>query len=545
MLSLPPQRRIANAAAVLHGPHGAVTRLAYQQGLSRQALYRDTDRLLRDLDPAHADQHRHQLHDHTARLHAQLTDLQAVLADAVLLDDDRLAAFAATAQAEGVSLPVARRLLTPLLARPSATDAAAPRRLPSVAQLGRWSRQAARRAEGLLEVLDAFSRPRVQQAAADEIFFGNKPCLMVIEQHSLCWLSGRLAPRRDGPEWAQEFRQLPKLRQATQDGGAGLAKGLAVVNAERQQAGQPAIGVQDDHFHVLRAGSRALRKMQQAAARHLDQADKAQRKAAAKERRSGDGRVRGAVGKAWRRAERVWDAWSAAAAAWTEVEAALALFTPEGVVNTRQRAEAALQAVLPRLAGPPWSKVRRLLVRPQLLTFLDQAQEGLSSLPVAGPLLEAAVQMEGLRRQPAGLRQGGQKAAALRGVLLAAGLVLSLSGSAGTQALALTRGVLAGVWRASSLVECLNSVARMQQGRHRKMTQGLLDLKRLYWNCRVFRTGQRRQKSPYQLQGLVLPTWDWWELLRLTPEQLRQQLQMAHAAAAEPPEKVSGQDVAA
>jgi hypothetical protein len=61
-------------------------------------------------------------------------------------------------------------------------------------------------------------------------------------------------------------------------------------------------------------------------------------------------------------------------------------------------------------------------------------------------------------------------------VLLAAGLVLSLSHEAGTQAVALVRGVLRGLWRASSLVECLNSVARMQQGRHRNMTQGLLDL---------------------------------------------------------------------
>jgi hypothetical protein len=362
MITLPPQRRIANAAAVLDGPHGAVTRRARQQRLSRQALYRDTQRLLRDLDPNHADQLRHQLRDHADQLHDQVAHLQAALNDAVLLDNDRLAAFAATAQAEGVSLPVARRLLAPLLARPAATDAVAKRRLPSVAQLGRWSRQAARRATALLQVLDAQSRPRVEQAAADEIFFGKRPCLMVVEQHSLCWVSGRLVLRRDGAEWAKEFRQLPALRQTTQDGGSGLAKGLATVNAERQQADQPALAVQDDHFHVLRAGNRALRKMQQAASQHLDKADKAQRKAAAKERRSGDGRVRGAVGKAWRRAERVWDAWSAAALAWAEVEAALALFTPEGVLNTRQRAEAALQAALPRLAGPSWSKVRRLLV---------------------------------------------------------------------------------------------------------------------------------------------------------------------------------------
>ena len=103
-----------------------------------------------------------------------------------------------------------------------------------------------------------------------------------------------------------------------------------------------------------------------------------------------------------------------------------------------------------------------------------------------------------------------------------------------------------GAWRASSLVECINSVARMQQSRHRKMTQGLLDLKRLYWNCRAFRTGPRRRKSPYELQGLPLPTRDWWELLRWSPEQLRQHLQVASRAVPEAlAEKVSGLEVAA
>jgi hypothetical protein len=52
------------------------------------------------------------------------------------------------------------------------------------------------------------------------------------------------------------------------------------------------------------------------------------------------------------------------------------------------------------------------------------------------------------------------------------------------------------------------------------MTPGLLALKRLYWNCRTFRTGRRRQQTPYGLLGVQLPTTDWWELLRLPPEQL-------------------------
>ncbi len=38
--------------------------------------------------------------------------------------------------------------------------------------------------------------------------------------------------------------------------------------------------------------------------------------------------------------------------------------------------------------------------------------------------------------------------------------------------------------RASSVVESVNSVLRMHQSRHRNLGQGLLDLKRLYWNTR-------------------------------------------------------------
>src|SRR5207237_10333465 len=109
----------------------------------------------------------------------------------------------------------------------------------------------------LLAVLDEFSRPRVEQVAADEIFFGKKPCLMVVEQHSLCWLSGRLAPHRSGAEWAKEFRQLPQLRQTTQDGGSGLARGLEVVNAERQEKKQDDVVVLGRQFKVLKTVRRA------------------------------------------------------------------------------------------------------------------------------------------------------------------------------------------------------------------------------------------------------------------------------------------------
>jgi hypothetical protein len=84
--------------------------------------------------------------------------------------------------------------------------------------------------------------------------------------------------------------------------------------------------------------------------------------------------------------------------------------------------------------------------------------------------------------------------------------------------------VLRGAWRASSLVECVNSVARMQQARHRRMTPGLLDLKRLYWDPRRFRVGRRKDQTPYGLLGLDLPELSFWESLKLTPEELREKL---------------------
>ena len=79
-------------------------------------------------------------------------------------------------------------------------------------------------------------------------------------------------------------------------------------------------------------------------------------------------------------------------------------------------------------------------------------------------------------------------------------------------------------WRASSLVEGINSVVRMQQARHRRLTPGLVDLKRVYWNCSEFRTGHRKGHTPYALLGVPLPTTDWWQFLNTDPDELRKQL---------------------
>ena len=92
------------------------------------------------------------------------------------------------------------------------------------------------------------------------------------------------------------------------------------------------------------------------------------------------------------------------------------------------------------------------------------------------------------------------------------------------QADARVEAILDRVVRASSAVECSNSVVRMPQGRHRHVRQGMLDLKRLYWHCRVFRPGKRKKSCPYELLGLQLPTHDWWTLLHRDRKELEHEL---------------------
>ena len=170
------------------------------------------------------------------------------------------------------------------------------------------------------------------------------------------------------------------------------------------------------------------------------------------------------------KAERTLAVWIEREAAWQRAKAAVPLFTPEGELNTRVRAEAELAEVLPQLPEAEFAAVKGLLGRPQVLTYLDEVQRKLQTLPVPAEIREAAVQQEGLRRRPELLRGDSPAAAARRALLLVCAVVLAKAEGVGTLA-----------------------VEGMQQARHRKMSQGLLDLKRLYWNSQPFRTGSSEE----------------------------------------------------
>jgi hypothetical protein len=522
MRMVTPQQRIASAYAVFCGRYGDVSRCARQRGVSRQWLYRDALGVWRTLE-GHAQRPLlAQLQSQVQQLTQQLQTLQQQLHSAVFLDDHKQAEFACVAQARGVSLPDCRELLEVLI----------PGRALSVASLGRRTHAAAVQAGQLLPVLDEWSRAKVREAAADEIYVKD-PVLMIVEPESLCWVQGQLADTVSGQAWTQQFEQLPNLEQLTRDGGSGLAKGVALLNAARQQQDRPLVVDQGDHFHALRGGSVGLRKAQAQASQALAAAEAAEKELATA-RRQGQKETGPAarVRAAWRQAEAAMDRWCQQEQAWQTTKEALPLFTPEGELNTRSRATAVLAQTLSQLPDSGFAKSKQQVQKPEMLSYLDRVQRQIEALPYPEEVKEAAVRQEGLRRRPETLQGEGPQAVAQWGVLLACAVVLGQAGAVGKEAVAAVRDIVRRAYRASSLVECINSVLRMQQARHRKMTQGLLDLKRLYWNCHTFRTGRRRGTTPYQRLGVPWPEGlRWWDVLKLTPEQLRDKLSTATKAA--------------
>ena len=122
-----PPQGIASAYVVFFGVYGDVTRQAMERDVSRQKLYREAARTAALLEGTAQRAEVERLQEQVQQLRQRLADLERDLSQAVVIDDDRVARFAAEAQAEGVSLPTIQGWLLRLL----------PKLAPSVAKLGR------------------------------------------------------------------------------------------------------------------------------------------------------------------------------------------------------------------------------------------------------------------------------------------------------------------------------------------------------------------------------------------------------------------------
>jgi hypothetical protein len=163
MFKLPVRTWILNAAAVLSGQHGDVTRQAEQSECSRETVYQHARKVESRLAAEPDADVVAGLREENQRLLQEIAGLRRGAEGLVRCDKATQRRLATTAFAMGVSLRQIEDLLALLL--PAAE-------VPDHSTLGHWVRAEARRAGAVLKALDPACAPRARTLALDEIFFG-------------------------------------------------------------------------------------------------------------------------------------------------------------------------------------------------------------------------------------------------------------------------------------------------------------------------------------------------------------------------------------
>jgi len=343
-----------------------------------------------------------------------------------------------------------------------------------------------------------------------------------VEPASLALVGCAKTGDRSAAAWQQALTPFPQLELVVSDAAKGIAAGVRAVATARAKAGSPVpLRHGLDVFHTAQEAEQVLGRQWRQAEVLWEQAETAEAAANQAKRQGRNAQKQASSAyQAWRKAEQALAQVQRREAAWQRARAALAVFRADGTLNDRGRAEAEIAVAVAELPGAEWKKTRGFLRDPRALAFLDRMHQRLAEAVPEQALRQACVRRWWLRRQrpaPPPTTAAGQVVELLDAVIRDRELTAQEQGAYERVA-----AVLATTVRASSAVEGINSVLRMQQCRHRQMTQGLLDLKRLYWNCRKLPTGRRRDRSPYEMLGVALSSTDFWTLLQTPPDKLAQ-----------------------
>ena len=340
----------------------------------------------------------------------------------------------------------------------------------------------------------------------------------MVEPISLTLLACQRSADRSGATWAALLKPFINLRSVISDAAKGIAAGVVATALAQGRGvnGRPLLDQSLDVYHTNQHANCALRRPWRVAIAASDAADAAARKVADANRVGRDARsVAPSARVARDHAEACLAKLERQHVAWQRARAALAVFRPDGTLNDREYAEGEIQAAVVELTGADWQKTRNALTDRRALTFLDYMHERLRTAVPDDALRAACVQRWSLRhhRTPTPVAAVANSIAAVLDEVIRNSPLNAVEQAAYDQ----VRHIIRTTVRASSAVEGINSVLRMHQSRHRKMTQGMLDLKRLYWNCRRPMSGRRKGKSPYELLGVTLPSTDFWTLLAHSP----------------------------
>lgn len=325
---------------------------------------------------------------------------------------------------------------------------------------------------------------------------------------------------RKAETWKTQLRPFSRLEFAVSDAAKGIAAAVEqVAEGRRGDVSVPTLGHGLDVFHTAKEAHTVLARQWRQAEAAWVEAEAADAKVDRAREQGLDARgPAGPARVAWRQATAALERVERLEKAWRRARAALELFGPDGRLNDRASAGAEIAAAVGGLPGADWKTVRNFLLDRRSLTFLDRMHQRLATAEPRPQWREAMAWRWWLRqRRPAATVN--PSTALVHEVARQRPLIGDEQASYDRVA-----AMLKGTVRASSAVECMNSVLRMQQCRHRRMTQAMLDLKRLYWNSHPLRSGPRKDACPYRSLGLKLPTFDFWELLQANPAELTQEL---------------------
>jgi hypothetical protein len=507
VFKLPIATWIANAAARLTGTHGDITHQADAADCSRQTVYDHAQKVQAAVVAEHqGGPTRAELleqNEHLRRENAQLWDW---LAQTIEFPVSQQHEFTVTALAMGLSLNQVLVLLALILGTKAC---------PGRSTVHRWIQAAGQAAGRVLKHLDAQCKVLVLVGCLDEIFFHRRPVLVGVEPASMVWFLGQKADDRTGVTWSKALQNWTALEYVVADAGTGLQAGIAAVQQQRQKDGQPALENGLDVFHTTQETQRVLRLLWNRVEHLWEQAEAASRRVEQAQQQGHDARGAAVAARsAWKKAETAFQHYEHSEAGWKIAHAALQVFRPDGQLNDRRWAQEQIALALPQLSGREWSKVRGFLQTEATWTFLDRLHRQLEEAVPEPERRAELVHLWWLRRQRPRATTLGAVGGAGHVAHLVQQVVCHQRDANWPVSYQTVARVLRQTVRASSAVECMNSVIRMHQARHRTLTQGLLDLKRLYWNCREFRGGKRRGRCPYEHLGLKLPSYNFWSLLQ-------------------------------
>jgi hypothetical protein len=377
---------IGHAAAVLSGTWGAVTRQAQHSGDSRTTVYTHAQRVVHAVASEQASGSSDDaLWHENERLKADHAALWQAWSEAESLSEAKQRDFAGSGCAMGLRLRQSVTVLAIVLP---------PGIVPSRAMGGRWVQEVAAQAGRLLVVLDLACQARVRGRCLDAIFLHREPVLMAIEPNSMVWMAGQRGPDRRGERWYEVITKWPCLEHVIAAGGQGLERGVKRAHAARcaqdeasETVSRPAMTMGLDVLHTQRALERVLQRQWKHAERQLDTASQADAKVARYKRQGRDPRgVSGVAGRAWHKAEALFDQAVNAQEAVQQMAAALSWCDAQGRLSGRQTAQAHLDAASQQRQGACWSTVKRLLRDERTLRHVDRLRAHLTSA-VSDPVL--------------------------------------------------------------------------------------------------------------------------------------------------------------